>query len=60
MEKMFPMRSLRSKAHYADKAVMAGEPVAVVKVGKRTDYVTAVEFIEALYGRKVEKIVFAS
>lgn len=52
------LESRRKKARYGDRAVIAGIPVAVVKSGKKIDYVTAEEFAEDLYGRAVDHIVF--
>jgi hypothetical protein len=43
------MRTNRNKAHYADKCYVGNQPVVVIKVGKKTDYLTAVEFLEELY-----------
>ena len=48
----------RTKAHYGDKAFMAGNPVVVIKAGGKTDFVTPEEFLEDLYGKPVERIVF--
>ena len=37
----FPMRTLRQKVHYANKGFKENQPVAIIKVGKKIDYVTA-------------------
>ena len=55
----FPMRTLRQKVHYANKGFKENQPVAIIKVGEKIDYVTAAEFLEALYGRKVDRIIFS-
>ena len=55
-EKMLTTR--RSHARYGDRMWIAGIPVAVIKSGKRTDFLTAEEFVEDLYGRPVDHIVF--
>ena len=52
------LRSRRENARYGSRAIVAGRPVAVVKSGKKQDFVTAEEFAEALYGKPVERIVF--
>lgn len=53
-----PLRSRRKNARYGTKTEMAGQPVMLVKSGKKEDYVTPEELFEDLYGRPVDHIVF--
>lgn len=48
----------RSHARYGDREFVGGIPVAVIKSGKRTDFITAEEFVEDLYGKRIDHIVF--
>ena len=52
------LRSRREKARYGSRAFVAGKPVAVIKAGRKSDFVTAEEFAEELYGKPVKRIVF--
>ena len=52
------LRSRREKARYGNRAFIAGKPVAVIKAGRKSDFVTAEEFAEKLYGKPVKRIVF--
>ncbi len=47
-----------NKARYGYRAEINGIPVAKIKSGKRMDILTAEEFVEDLYGKPVERIVF--
>ena len=52
------LRTRREKARYGNRAIIAGKPVAVIKAGRKSDFVTAEEFAEELYGKPVKRIVF--
>ena len=52
------LKTRRKKARYGDKTEIAGVPVAIIKSGKQTDFLTAEEFAEDLYGKPVDHIVF--
>jgi len=58
MGKETPLRSRRKNARYGTKTELAGQPVMIVKSGKKEDYVTPEELVEDLYGRPVDHIVF--
>lgn len=53
-----PLKTKRNDVHYGDEDNHFGIPVANVKGGKRTDYLTAWEFVEDLYKKKVKQITF--
>ena len=40
------------------KVEIAGQPLMVVKSGKKEDFITAEEIVEDLYGKPVDHIVF--
>lgn len=52
------MVSKRTRTKYAKRRKICGQPVAEVKSKNATDYVTAEEFVEELYGIPVDHIVF--
>lgn len=52
------LKTRRRNARYGNREVVGGVPVAVIKSGKNTDFITAEEFVEDLYGREVDHIVF--
>ena len=52
-----PLTTRRNKAHYGDRAIINGRPVANVKSRKTEDYVTLEEFAEDLIGQPVEKVM---
>lgn len=58
MEKDIPLRSRRKNARYGTRTELAGQPVMIVKCGKKEDYVTPEEFVEDMFGRPVDHIVF--
>ena len=57
-EDQMALRSRRENARYGSRAFIAGKPVAVIKAGRKSDFVTAEEFAEELYGKPVKRIVF--
>lgn len=52
------IRTPREGAKVCDKDTLAGKPVMLIKAGKKKDFMTAEEVVEALYGKKVDHIVF--
>lgn len=52
------LRTRRQNAKYGTKIEIAGQPLMIVKSGKKRDYITAEEIVEDLYGRPVDHIVF--
>jgi hypothetical protein len=52
------LRTRRKKARYGTKVEIAGQPLMVVKSGKKEDFITAEEIVEDLYGKPVDHIVF--
>lgn len=53
-----PLKTRRKSARYADRVMVGETPVALIKSAKNEDFLTAEEFIEDLYGKKVKKIEF--
>lgn len=50
------MRTNRARAHYADRAEVAGKPVATIKSSRNTDFLTLEEFAQDLYDRPVDHV----
>ena len=58
MLKTEPLKTRRNQAHYGDRVVIDGIPMASFKAGKKKDLMTAEEIVEDIYKRPVERIVF--
>lgn len=52
------IRSPRRKMRLGDRVLICGRPALSIKSGKNQDVVTAEEIVEAIYGKKVERIIF--
>lgn len=47
-----------TKVRYGDREIVGGVPVLIIKSRGKTDFVTAEEILEDLYGKPVERIIF--
>ena len=52
------LKTRRSEATYGYYATIGKRPVAHIKTKGKEDILTAEEFLEDLYGRKVKEIIF--
>lgn len=53
-----PLTTKRTGARYGNKATIGNKPVAWVKSAKKEDFLTPEEFVEDVYGKPVDHIVF--
>lgn len=52
------IRTPRANMHLADRIMVAGQPMMKIKRNSKEDYMTVEEIAEAIYGKKVERIIF--
>ncbi|MBQ5523602.1 MAG: hypothetical protein IIT86_12500 [Oscillospiraceae bacterium] len=53
-----PLYTKRNRVRYGDRRMVGDTPVALIKTGKKSDFMTAEEIVEDIYQRPVDHIVF--